>query len=342
MLNRYYKIIGPVLIFVFICSNIHTEEKIYNCNIGDSLLPIINGKNSDLFRIDEKGNLEVLLSLRPNEGDIFNYKMTTKFITFENSLSTDYNDLITTRETFYYFKHKVINIDTLFNITYTIEFDSIIVNTSVSSEDTSFYVHHNSNIRKQYQNNGEYLLYNLITDKEFRLTVSQNGDMLEITGLTGNIFDSIYTNTELLLGLQKNIGSVLSQQFLYTPREALTMESKWRRIEDTEFLIFPIRKNISYTLKGVKELQDNYIVFISEESNADFLEKKQDETNFLIKLTASHFGGEGVIQFNISKGCLEKIESKNSVFLNMNIYSHTGNGTSRQRVEEEFLLERIE
>jgi len=268
--------------------------------------------------------------------------MTTKLSTFENSLPTNYKDLNTTRETILYFKHKVINIDTLFNITYTIKFDSVIVNTSVSSAETSFYEYYNSNIKNKYQNNDEYLLYKLISDEEFTITISQNGDIREITGLMGNAFDSIYTNAELLSGIQKNIESILSLQFLFTPNEEFMMGSKWQRIVDTEFLIFPIRKNIFYTLKGVKEIQDNYIAFISEESNADFLEKEQDETNYLIKLTASHFGGEGLIQFNISKGCLEKIESKNSIFLNMNIYSHSGDGTSRQRVEEEFLLERID
>lgn len=321
--------------------NIYAEEKIYNCHNLDSLVPIIDSKNSDLFSIDENGNLNVLLFYRPNESEIFNYKMTTKISTFENSLSTNYNDLNTTRETTLYFKNKIINIDKSFNITYAIEFDSVIVNTSVSSADTSFYEYYNSNIKNKYQNNDEYLLYKLISDEEFTLTVTQNGDVREITVLTRNTFDSVYTNTELRLDLQKNIESILSQQFLFTPNEELMMESKWQRIEDTEFLIFPIRKNIFYTLKGVKEIQDNYIAFISEESNADFLEKEQDETNYLIKLTASHFGGEGVIQFNLSKGCLEKIESKNSIFLNMNIYSHSGDGTSRQRVEEEFLLERI-
>ena len=322
--------------------NIHAEEKIYDCHNLDSLEPMINGKNSELFNIDENGNLKILLFCRPNESEIFNYKMTTKISTFENSLPTNYNDLKTTRETLFYFKHKVINIDTSFNITYTIRFDSVIVNTSVSSADTSFYEYYNSNTKNQYQNNDEYLLYKLISDEEFTLTASQNGDIREITGLMGNTFDSVYTNAELLLDLQKNIESILSLQFLYTPNEELTMGSTWQRIEDTEFLIFPIRKNIFYTLKGVKEMQDNYIAFISEESNADFLEKEQDETNYLIKLTASHFGGEGLIQFNITKGCLEKIESKNSIFLNMNIYSLSGDGTSRQRVEEEFLLERIE
>jgi len=322
--------------------NIHAEEEIYNCNNLDSLVPMIDGKNSELFSIDENGNLKVSLFSRPNEIEIFNYKMTTKISTFENSLPTNYIDLKTTRETLFYFKHKVINIDTSFNITYTIKFDSVIVNTSVSSADTSFYEYYNSNIKNKYQNNDEYLLYKLISDEEFTLKVSQNGDIREITGLMGNTFDSMYTNAEILLDLQKNIESILSLQFLFTPNEELMMGSKWQRIEDTEFLIFPIRKNIFYTLKGVKEMQDNYIAFISEESNADFLEKEQDETNYLIKLTASHFGGEGLIQFNISKGCLEKIESKNSIFLNMNIYSHSGDGTSRERVEEEFLLERIE
>ena len=322
--------------------NIHAKEKIYNCNNLDSLVPMIDGKNSELFTIDENGNLKALLFYRPNESETFNYKMTTKINTFENSLPTNYKDLKTTRETLLYFKHKVINIDTSFNITYTIKFDSVIVNTSVSSADTSSYEYYNSNTKNKYQNNDEYLIYNLISDEEFTLTVSQNGDIREITGLMGNAFDSMYTNTELLLDLQKNIEFILSLQFLFTPNEESMMESKWQRIEDTEFLIFPIRKNIFYTLKGVKKIQDNYIAFISEESNADFLEKEQDETNYLIKLTASHFGGEGLIQFNITKGCLEKIESKNSIFLNMNIYSLSGDGTSRQRVEEEFLLERIE
>ncbi|MBL7127561.1 MAG: hypothetical protein ISS16_01090 [Ignavibacteria bacterium] len=293
-----------------------------------------------MFSIDENGNLKVLLFYRPNESDIFNYKMTTKLSTFENSLSTDYNDLNTTRETILYYKHKVINVDALFNSTYTVEFDSVIVNTSVSSADTSFNEYYNSNTKNQ--NNDKFLLYNLISDEEFTLTVSQNGDIREITGLMGNAFDSVYTNAELLSDLQKNIESILSQQFLFTPNEELMTESKWQRIEDTEFLIFPIRKNIFYTLKGVKEIQDNYMAFIREEYSADFLEKEKDDTNFRIILTASHFGGEGVIQFNISSGCLEKIERKSNVFLNMNIYSDNGDGTSRQRVEEEFLLERIE
>lgn len=301
-----------------------------------------DGNNSDLFSIDDDGNLKVLLLCRPIERDVFNYKMASKISTFENSLSTDYKDINTTRETLLYFKHEVINIDTLFNVIYTIKFDSIIVNTSVSSADTFFYVYYNSNTQNRYQYNNEYLLYNLISDEEFTLTVSQNGDIREIAGLTDNTFDSIYTGSELLFDLQKNMESILSQQFLYTPDEELSIGSTWKKTEDTEFLIFPIRKNISYTLKSVKEIQDNYIAFISEESNADFLEKEQDETNYRIKFTASHSGGEGVIQFNLSKGCLEKIESKNSIFLNLNIYTDNGDGISRQRVEEEFLLERIE
>ncbi|MFC2093375.1 hypothetical protein ACFLSV_05695 [Bacteroidota bacterium] len=322
--------------------NIYAEEEIYDCHKLDSLVPIIDSNNSDLFSIDGNGNLKIMLFYRPNESEIFNYKMTTKISTFENSLPTNYVDLKTTRETLFYFKHKVVNIDTLFKITYTIKFDSVIVNTSVSSADTSFNEYYNSNTNNQYQNNDEYLLYNLISEEEFTLTVSQNGDIMEITGLTENTFDSIYTNAGLLSDIQKNIESILSQQFLYTSDEDLSVGSTLKKTEDTEFLIFPIRKNIFYTLKGVKKLQDNYIAFISEEIYADFLEKEQDETNYLIKLTASHFGGEGVVQFNISKGCLEKIERKSSVFLNMNIYSDNGDGTSRQRVEEEFLLERVE
>lgn len=327
------------MILFLVCINIHAKEKICNCNNLDSLVPMIYGNNSDLFKTDESGNIKTLLFYRPKESDIFSYKMKTKHSTFENSLSTDYNDLNTTRETILYFKHKVINVDALFNITYTVKFDSVIVNTSVSSVDTSFNEYYNSNTSNQ--NNDEYLLYNLISDEDFTLTVSQNGDIREITGLMGNAFDSVYKNSELLSDLQKNTESILSQQFLNTPNEELMMESKWQRIEDTEFLIFPIRKNIFYTLKGVKEIQDNYIAFIREEYSADFMEKEKDDTNFRIILTASHFGGEGVIQFNISNGCLEKIERKSNIFLNMNIYSSNGDGTSRQRVEEEFLLERI-
>ena len=100
--------------------NIYAEEEIYDCHKLDSLVPIIDSKNSDLFSIDGNGNLKIMLFYRPNESEIFNYKMTTKISTFENSLPTNYVDLKTTRETLFYFKHKVVNIDTLFKITYTI------------------------------------------------------------------------------------------------------------------------------------------------------------------------------------------------------------------------------
>jgi hypothetical protein len=341
-------------LFFYVCLfNANADLKFFTCDrsylwIGDyddfksKIIDSLYKKNSDLLNIDEDGNLKLLLILRPEQGDKFSYKMTSKINITENSPSTYYKDHKITRVETFYFNHRVVETDALNNTTYAISFDSIVINTKTATVDSSFNNYYNTNIKNTSRDSDEYLFYNLISGEKFYAKVSLNGEINEISLSLGDIPDTILTNETLFKTFRNESEFLLSKQFFYTPYEVLTQGSVWERTEETEFLVFPVRKNTFYTLKGVKKINGEYVTLIREEASGEFPEKMIEETEFTVKLTASQFGSEGYIQLNVSKGCIEKIESKNNIFLSMNIYSLGGDGTSRQRVSEELLIERLD
>ncbi|MBK8551604.1 MAG: hypothetical protein IPL53_11300 [Ignavibacteria bacterium] len=258
--------------------------------------------NSD-FVVKSDSGTKVTLTIKPKKRDVFRYKMNALTTSKEKGPMTNEREITSTQDINYFYTEEVNDVvDVTGIITYKIKFDSINIVSTVSSADSSLKIIYNSNVKDSVYSKPDFIQYNSIMNEEFFARVSPKGEISEIYGL-----EKVYENMFKALG------------------DTLTSAQK-------ESLIFPVRNTLSYKLSEVKEENGQYLLKIDASLNADFLEKDIKEEKMSYKVENAETSGKGVINYNLSKGCVISKQTTTNINIDMKISAGGQSVKTKQEV----------
>ncbi len=287
--------------------------------------------NSDLVVKDEKGQ-KVTLSIKPKKGETFKYKMNAVTTSKEKGPMTNEKEITSTQDINYYYSEEVNDIaEGSGIITFKIKFDSINILSTVSSSDSTLKIIYNSNVKDSVYSKPDFIQYNAIMNEEFFARVSPKGEISEIYGL-----EKVYENMFKALGdtlndsqkesLKSSFGkdaiqAVLQQQFQIFPDTPVYTDSSWSRSYETQIMIFPVKNILNYKLSEIKEENKQLILKIDADLTAEFIDKDIKEEKVSYKIEDEKTGGKGIIEYNLSRGCVTSKKTSTNIELDMKISS---------------------
>lgn len=298
--------------------------------------------NSDLVVKDDKGT-KVTLTIKPKKGDVFKYKMNALTTSKEKGPMTNEREITSTQDINYFYTEEVNDVaDGSGIITYKIKFDSINIVSTVSSADSSIKIVYNSNVKDSVYSKPDFIQYNSIMNEDFFARVSPKGEISEIYGL-----EKVYENMFKALGdtlndsqkesLKSSFGkdaiqAVLQQQFQIFPESQVSLDSTWSRSYESRIMIFPVRNSLNYKLVEVKDVNNQYTLKIDADLTADFLEKDVKEEKMSYKVEEAETGGKGMIEYNLSRGCVTKKQTSTNISIGMKISAGGQSVKTKQEV----------
>jgi hypothetical protein len=286
------------------------------------------GKNEDLLIKDESGT-RVNLMLKPAKGDIFNYKMVAVTSSTEKGPQTGDMEIVTNQTINYFYSEEVYDATDAGIVTYKARFDSIIINSDVSSGDSSVSIVYNSNIKDSVYNMPDFLQYNSIMGEEFFMRVDPQGEITEVYGM-----EKVYENMFKLLGdtlnqeqksairesfSSESIKAVLQQQFQMFPQQEIALDSSWTRSYETSFMVFPVRNLLNYKLTEVREENDEIIITVEGSMAIEFIDKEFKEDRVTYTVEDAKTGGTGKVIFNLSKGAIVNKETQTNIDMQLRL-----------------------
>ena len=299
------------------------------------------GSNSDLVVKDDKGT-KVTLLVKPKKGDIFKYKMNALTTSKEKSPMSGNKEITSSQDINYFYTEEVNDVASTGIITYRINFDSITITSTVSSADSSMKVNYNSNIKDSIYSKPDFIQYNSIMHEDFYARVSPQGEITEIYGLEKvyeNMFKSLgdTLNASQKESLKSSFGkeaiqSVLQQQFQIFPETPVYKDSTWNRTYETQLMIFPVKNVLNYKLNDITEANNQFTAKIGADLSVDFIQKEIKEDKMSYKVEDAKTGGKGVIEFNLSKGCVTSKQTNTNIEISLKISAGGQNVTTSQTV----------
>jgi hypothetical protein len=319
-MNKVLKAAVVIIVFSLFLGSSCNKDKVPEKkeNAGDS-------KNSDLVKQDEKGT-KVNIKIQPKAGDIFKYKMVKASSETNISPLTDNKEMVNAQSETYYFTQEVAEINESGVITYKMRYDSIIVTSKVSLGDSSKTLTYNSNIKDTVSSMTEFIVYNNITNSNFKIRVSASGELYDVYELE-SIYDKVIKTLGDTLasrekeGVKENIHSsmkdVISGQFQEFPKTEIYKDSVWSLTKTSDSPPFPFKNIITYKVKEIaKEGNDNFVT-IEAVLAVEFINKENKTKEGTMKIENSDAGGKGTTKFNLSRGTLSKKETIQNINIDL-------------------------
>ena len=319
---------------------------IQGCNKKEENKDKISDK-PDLIKTDEKGQ-RVDLKIKPKSGDIFRYKMVKS--TNEGATNKDKKEQKITQEqteTFYY-SLEVNDISETGVVTFKMKYDSVNVTVKYSEKDTSITQTYNSNVKDSIYSKQDFLIYNNMIGNVFKIRVGPNNEFIEayeLEAIYNKLFkemgDTLTTQAKDLIkeNIKTSLKDVLAGQFQELPKNEIYRDSSWTITKTSDNPPFRYKNIINYKIKDIKKENNDNIVFIEGKLNIEFIDKEYKTKEGSMKIGDVDAGGQGLIQFNLNKGCLIKKETNQSIKLDANVKS---NGKVLNTIRETSLVLKID
>lgn len=325
MSNLFFKITLLIFSAIFLISCGNKNEQAGEKKQTDNKSSL---QNSDLVAKDDKG-VKVSLVLKPKKGDVFKYKMNAKTTSKEKSPLTADKEVTSTQDIDYFYSEEVNDVSSAGIITYKIKFDSIAIKSTAASSDSSMSMSYNSNVKDSNYSKPDFIQYNAIMNEEFFIRVSPQGEITDIYGME-KVLENMFKALGDTLSLEQKeslkdsfgrdaIQAVLQQQFQMFPKTDVYKDSTWTRSYETQILIFPVKNILSYNLKDYKDEGGQIMLTIDADLAVEFIRKDIKEKNMSYKVEDAKTGGKGIINFNLSKGCVTTKETNTNIDLQLRL-----------------------
>jgi hypothetical protein len=305
--------------------------------------------SSELIKKDDKGE-KADLKLAPKVNDKFRYKMSAKTLSTEKSPATMDREITSEQVMTYYYSQEVSEISGAGVITYKMKYDSIIITSKVSSNDSSITQVYNSNIKDSINSLPDFIQYNALIGQEFKMRVSSLGeiyDVYELEKIHENIFKALgdTLSPQDKATIKESMGTdaiknIVQNQFQKFRGGDIYKDSSWTFSVETSLLVFPIKNILNYKVKDFQITNGEVIANIEANLGIDFINKEQkDKSGLNVKIVDSKTGGTGTIAFNLSRGCIMKKETSTNILLDLKLSAKGQSAKSVQNLSTSLSVE---
>lgn len=337
-----------VLLLIFSVFSISSCNKKNENNPEKSDTKNKSGSVSELIKTDDKGQ-RANLKLQPKVGDLLRYKMIAKTNSSEKSVTTNNKEVLTGQEMVYFYTQEVIDVSESGYVTYKMKYDSIMITTKLESGDSTQTEVYNSNIKDDIHSKIDFVQYNALIGQYFKFRISPKGeiaDVYELEKVHEGIFKALgdTLKPEDKSKIKESMGSdalksIIQNQFQKFPEQEIYKDSTWSFSNETNLSIFPVKNILTYKLKDIQQSDKGTILEIEATLGIDFLKKEAREGELSIKVVNSEAGGEGTVKFNLTRGCVEKKETKTNIDMDMKLSARGQSAKSKQTLKTNLIVE---
>lgn len=285
----------------------------------------------------------VLLKYNVKKGDKFYYKLVQKNSSTEKSPATEDKEVTITNEINYYYSKEVDNVDNSGIISYKINFDSINIASRMGEQSRVY----NSNINDSNKQDPEVIPYNSIIATPFFIRVSSLGKISELYGME-TVYDNIFKalgdtlkeqdKAQLKQSFSETIKELLQKEMVEFPAPQIPLDSGWVRTSDVPMMVFETVASEKYTIKGVEDRNGQKVAVINGALVIEFKNKEIKEKGMTIKIENSDASGQGLIEYNLSRGCIQKKESTVNLKMDMKLSAQGQTANSSQGMSTTFIV----
>lgn len=333
---RKYFILNFILAALFIY--------VYGCGEKKDDKKTDGNNNTEFVKKDSiTGKDVVTLKYLVKKGDKFYYKLEQKNTSSEKSPATEDKEVNIENSINYYYSKEVDNVEQSGIISYKINFDSINILSKMGDQSRIY----NSNVNDSNKQSPEVIPYNSIIGTPFYLRVNNSGKITELYGMEtvyGNIFKALgdtlkeAEKEQLKQSFSETIKELLQKEMVEFPTPTMPIDSSWTRTSDVPMMVFETKSNEKYTLKAVEDRNGQKVAIIDGQLVIEFKNKEVKEQGMTVKIEKSEASGSGKIEFNLSRGCVQKKESTVNVKIDMKLSAQGQSANSSQGISTTFIV----
>jgi len=304
-------------------------------------------RNSDLIKKDDKGE-KVSLKMNPKQGDKFNYKFKLDQQSSEKSALTKDEKITSNQVMEMYYSQEVAEVNESGVAVYKIKYDSIKINYSISKPDSSISMVYNSNVKDSVYKMPDFITYNALIGRDFKVRVSPNGEVTHILDLE-KVFEFIFKEygdtlkpqykSMIKEEVEPQLKEILQSAFQMFPENEIYKDSSWTYTQKAQMGAFPSENALKYTITKIDNQPDGIIIGINARLDFKILENVYKEKGVTFKLEDATGEGSGNIEFNISRGCIKKKDTTKSLKTKIKISQGSQSATSEKEDIVKVLLE---
>jgi hypothetical protein len=336
-----YKYFGLKLVLVVLM------VYVYGC--GDKKDDKINKDNkttTDLVKKDSiSGKEKLTLKYNVKKGDIFRYKMIAKTSNMEKSPATENKEVSQNNEINYFYSKEVTDVDGGGIISYKVNFDSILITSSMADQNIKY----NSNVNDSIKQNPAFMQYNAVINNPFYMRVNPNGEISDVYGLE-KVYETLFKSLGDTLKEadkqtikeqfgEESIKEILQQEYQIAPKDPVAVDSSWTKAFSTAVLFFEVVNNAKYTLKSIETKDGQTLANIEALLNVEFKNKEVTEKGMKVAIENSETGGSGKITVNLNKGCVSFKETSTNLKLVLKLSAQGQTANSTQGVTTNLIVQ---
>jgi len=319
-----------------------------SCNkeeIGKTLSSSAN-RNEDLIVKDEKGE-KIILKFKPEVGDKFKYKLKIEQNSTDKSSLNKNKEVKTSQILELYYTNEVTEINESGIITFKVNYDSVKMDLSAVSPDSSITMSYNSNNKDEKSKNKDFMLFDALVGKDFKARVTNSGEVTTLYDLE-KVFEYIYkeygdtlksTDKEIVRkSIEDELKELIQSQFQVLPEKEVYKDSSWSFNQEAALGSFPAENVLTYKIASIDKTDNGIIIGLDASLDFKVIENsfKDKSTGLSYKLEDVKGEGSGKIEFNLSRGCISKKNTKKYLFA---VISASAKGqTARVQKSDEIIL----
>lgn len=306
-------------------------------------------RNEDLITKDDKGE-KINLKFKPEVGDIFKYKLKINQNTTDKSSLNKNKEIKSTQTMELYYTNEVTEINESGIITFKVRYDSVKMDMSATSPDSSISMSYNSNKKDEKAKNKDFMLFDALVGKEFKARVTSSGEVTTLYDLE-KVFEYIYKeygdtlksgDKEIVRkSIEDELKELIQTQFQILPEKEVYVDSSWSYNQEAALGSFPAENVLTYKIESLNRSDKGIIINLDASLVFKVIENsiKDKQTGLSYKLENVKGEGSGKIELNLSKGCISKKDTKKYLFA---VISASAKGQSARVVKSDEIVLSLE
>ncbi len=312
-----------ILVSLFILFSLNSCDKAKKDSSNEKI-DISENRNEDLIIKDEKGE-KVQLKYKPEIGDKFNYKLVIEQNSVDKSSLQKNKEVKSTQVMELYYSNQVSEINESGIITYKIHYDSVKMNVSAVSPDSSISMSYNSNKKDEATKNKDFMLFDALIGKDFKARVTHLGEVTTLYDLE-KVFVYIYkeygdtlksSDKEIVRkSIEDELKELIQTQFQIFPEKEIYVDSSWSLNQEAALGSFPAENVLTYKIASLNRSEKGILIGLDASLDFKVIENsiKDKATGLSYKLEDVKGEGSGKIELNLSRGCISKKDTKKLLF----------------------------
>ncbi|MCX7833250.1 MAG: DUF6263 family protein [Ignavibacteria bacterium] len=307
-------------IFIFISFSACDKVK----DLTDKKQQVTESRNEDLIIKDDKGE-KVNLKFKPSLGDIFRYKLKIQQNSTDKSSLNKNKEIKSSQILELYYTNEVTEINESGIITFKVRYDSVKMDMSVSSPDSSISMSYNSNKKDEAVKNKDFMLFDALVGREFKARVTSLGEVTTLYDLE-KVYDYIYkeygdtlksSDKEIVRkSIEDELKELIQTQFQMLPEKEVYVDSTWSYNQEAALGNFPAENVLTYKIESLNRTEKGIIIGLDANLVFKVIESsfKDKSSGLSYKLEDVKGEGSGKIELNLSRGCISKKDTKKYLY----------------------------